>query len=173
MIAMLNLHQDMTSKIILEKLFQFFLCLKFNIRWFISIVKIFFYSISLKQIQHTTNFHDSLTTLHPQARQGLEGRAKARSGGSAQRDQRNGAERRNPGKPITKMARCSLGTLLFSRKKRRKKKKKKKSGIIAAVDALLFVVEVDVAGSNQLLGICFAAANHVGIACAQSKFIGF
>ncbi len=54
-----------------------------------------------------------------------------------------------------------------------KEEEEKKSGIIAAVDALLFVVEVDVAGSNQLLGICFAAANHVGIACAQSKFIGF
>ena len=125
MIAMLNLHQDMTSKIILEKLFQFFLCLKFNIRWFISIVKIFFYSISLKQILHTTNFHDSLTTLHPKARQGLEGRAKARSGGSAQRDQRNGAERRNPGKPLNKMGRASFRKYLLNKASAAKRRRKK------------------------------------------------
>ena len=136
----------------------------------------FFYSISLKQIPHTKNFHDSLTTLHPQARQGLEGRAKARSGGSAQRDQRNGAERRNPGKPLNKMGRASFRKYLLNKAsaaKRRRRKKIRRLQTLAAVDALLFTVEVAVAGFYKLLGIHFVTANHKGIAHANSKLVRF
>ena len=48
------------------------------------------------------------------ARQALEGWAKAHSGGSAQRDQRNGAEGRNPASATQRALAVLLGRLCFA-----------------------------------------------------------
>ncbi|MBR4385785.1 MAG: hypothetical protein IKP51_04640 [Treponema sp.] len=75
------------------------------------------------------------------ARQALEGWAKAHSGGSAQRDQRNGAEGRNPGSATQGACFAAKKTVCPKSKCRKKKKKmlslnkfefylqKKKSGL--------------------------------------------
>jgi len=60
----------------------------------------------------------------------LQGRAKARSGGSAQRDQRNGAERRNPAS--TTQGAC-LAAKKFWRKKAKRRKKKEEIPLNSAI----------------------------------------
>jgi hypothetical protein len=63
--------------------------------------------------------------LQIQARQALEGRAKARSGGSAQRDQRNGAEGRNPGSATHRARDVLLRNVCITKKAPQKEKEEK------------------------------------------------
>ncbi|HAM78518.1 MAG TPA: hypothetical protein DCP61_04980 [Treponema sp.] len=60
-------------------------------------------------------------------RQALEGRAQARSGGSAQRDQRNGAEGRNPASATQRALAVLLGRLCFAGESAAQKKLKTKA----------------------------------------------